>query len=189
MPLSIDIVQILLHILNFVILAGGLTLLLFKPVSRFIRERRERIESLSKKADEDAAEGARLRAEYEQKLAGADEEIARLRAEAEQDAAAAAGSYLDSAKKKADAIIAEAEQDAEARKSQILESTQGELRELVITAAQKLVESTETEDRTLALYDAFLEKAGEGSGDAAADKADVDAEPAGTYANSEEPVK
>ena len=36
MPLNIDFVQILLHLLNFVILAGGLTLLLFNPVKKFI---------------------------------------------------------------------------------------------------------------------------------------------------------
>ena len=32
MPLNIDIVQVLLHMLNFVILAGDLTLILFNPV-------------------------------------------------------------------------------------------------------------------------------------------------------------
>ena len=33
MPLNIDFLQVLLHMLNFVILAGGLTFLLFKPIS------------------------------------------------------------------------------------------------------------------------------------------------------------
>ena len=40
MPLNIDFLQILLHMLNFVILAGGLTLLLFKPVNKFLENRR-----------------------------------------------------------------------------------------------------------------------------------------------------
>lgn len=191
MPLNIDLVQILLHILNFVILAGGLTLLLFKPVSKFIRERRERLENLKREAEENAAESARLKEEYEQKLAGADEEIARLRAGAEQEAAAAAGSYIDSAKKKAETIISEAEQEAEARKNQILESTHNELNELVITAAQKLVGSTETEDRTLALYDEFLEKAGQEGGEAPLNKAaaDATAETTEGLTDAKEPVK
>ena len=35
-PLNIDWQQILLHLLNFAILAGGLYLLLFKPVKAFM---------------------------------------------------------------------------------------------------------------------------------------------------------
>ena len=46
MPLNIDIVQILLHMLNFVILAGGLTLLLFKPVKKFMADRKQYFDSL-----------------------------------------------------------------------------------------------------------------------------------------------
>ena len=40
MPLNIDFLQVLLHMLNFVILAGGLSLLLFKPISKFLDQRR-----------------------------------------------------------------------------------------------------------------------------------------------------
>ena len=47
MPLNIDPVQILLHLLNFVILAGGLTLLLYRPVCRFLEERRAYFERLA----------------------------------------------------------------------------------------------------------------------------------------------
>ena len=39
LPLNIDFQQILLHLLNFVILAGGLYLLLYKPVNKFITEK------------------------------------------------------------------------------------------------------------------------------------------------------
>ena len=38
-PLNIDWQQILLHLLNFVILAGGLYLLLYKPVKTFMEKR------------------------------------------------------------------------------------------------------------------------------------------------------
>ena len=38
--MNIDIVQILLHALNLVILTGGLTLILYKPVRKFLVERR-----------------------------------------------------------------------------------------------------------------------------------------------------
>ena len=38
-PLNIDWQQILLHLLNFAILAGGLYLLLYKPVKAFLAKR------------------------------------------------------------------------------------------------------------------------------------------------------
>ncbi len=41
MPLNIDLVQILLHMLNLVILTGGLSLLIYRPIVRFLDERRE----------------------------------------------------------------------------------------------------------------------------------------------------
>ena len=40
LPLNIDVVQILLHMLNFVILAGVLGLLVYKPAAKFLSERR-----------------------------------------------------------------------------------------------------------------------------------------------------
>ena len=64
MPLNIDFLQVLLHLLNFVILAGGLTFLVYRPVLRFIDERRERIEKAEKKNAENAKENEALRAEY-----------------------------------------------------------------------------------------------------------------------------
>ena len=158
MPLNIDIVQILLHLLNFVILAGGLTFLLFKPVGRFLEERRKRFEEQARENAEKAAENERLNQEYQEKIRNADTEIAEMRTAAEQEAAAAARVYLDNAKERADEMIRAAETEAEARKSQILESAHTEISELVLSAAQKLVENTEEEDRTHALYDAFLEQ-------------------------------
>ena len=64
MPLNIDIVQILLHMLNFVILAGGLTLLLFKPVKKFIGERQQYFENKQKENEEKALQNEKLKEEY-----------------------------------------------------------------------------------------------------------------------------
>ena len=68
MPLNIDLLQILLHMLNFVILAGGLSFLLFKPVRRFLEQRREQFAEAEKKNRESAEENERIRAEYERRM-------------------------------------------------------------------------------------------------------------------------
>lgn len=156
MPLNIDFFQILLHMLNFVILAGGLTLLLFKPVNRFLKNRREQFAETEKKNRESAEENARLREEYEQKLRDADAEIAMKKKAAEKECADVSARCIKDAKEKASAIVAAAEQEAEERKEHILESAQTEIGELVVTATQKLLSDTVTPERNSALYDEFI---------------------------------
>lgn len=156
MPLNIDFLQVLLHMLNFVILAGGLTLLLFKPVSRFLEERRAYYEKLERDNTEQAEENKRLKEEYEKKLEDAKEEIARMRQAAEEESSEAARSCINAAKDQAQAIIAAAEQEAETRKEHILDSAQTEIGELVLSATQKLLSDTVTPERNEALYDEFI---------------------------------
>ena len=52
MPLNIDFLQIFLHMLNFVILAGGLSFLLYKPVNKFLEQRKAYFAQLEKKNKE-----------------------------------------------------------------------------------------------------------------------------------------
>ena len=49
-PLNIDWQQILLHLLNFAILAGGLYLLLFKPVKAFMEKRESYYQNMDSEA-------------------------------------------------------------------------------------------------------------------------------------------
>lgn len=156
MPLNIDFLQILLHMLNFVILAGGLTFLLFKPVNKFLDQRREQFASAEEKNRESAEENERLRSSYEEKLRCAEAEIAERKKSAEKECADISARYLKEAKEKAAAIISTAEHEAEERKEHILESAQTEIGELVVSAAQRLLNDTSSAQRDSALYDEFL---------------------------------
>ncbi len=161
LPLNIDFMQVLLHMLNFVILAGGLSLLLFKPVNKFLDERKAHYEDLEKKNRDDAEKNASLKAEYEQKLADAEQEIAEKREKAEKEMTDAAKLCISEAKEKANLIISAAESEAETRKEHILDSAQTEIGELVISATQKLLSDTVTPERNSALYDEFIRLADE----------------------------
>ena len=156
MPLNIDFLQILLHMLNFVILAGGLTLLLFKPVNKFLEKRRAYFAEAEEKNKQTAEKNEQLRLEYEKKLQDAETEILEKRKASEKERAELSTQYIKEAKEKATAIVHAAEQEAEDRKVHILESAQTEIGELVLTAAQKLVSNTVTPERDSALYDEFI---------------------------------
>lgn len=155
-PLNIDFVQILLHMLNFVILAGGLTFLLFKPVSGFLEKRRTYFAELEQSNKQSAEENERLRAEYENKLRDAEAEIDRRRKSCEKELSEMSAQMIVEAKTQAAGILSAAEQDAEKRRGQILEAAQTELGELVVSATQKLLSDTVTPERNSALYDEFI---------------------------------
>ena len=156
MPLNINVVQILLHMLNFVILAGGLTFLLFKPVKKFLDERQKYFADKEKKLNEGLASNESLKAEYDKKISEVEAEIEEMRLNAKNETAKEAKEYLNNAQAKASAIISEAESQAEDRKEHILDSAQTEIGELVIEATQKLLETNATPDRTHELYDEFI---------------------------------
>ncbi len=164
LPLNIDIVQILLHMLNFVILVGGLGLILYKPVNRFLKERREYFENLERESTEKERAADEMKAEYEEKLKAANEMITKRRAEAEKELTEMADRSINEARAKADAILKSAESEAENRKEHILESAQTEIGELVLTAAQKLLASGASPESDSALYDEFIRTASKKDG-------------------------
>ena len=157
MPLNIDFLQILLHLLNFVILAGGLTFLLYKPVHNFMEKRRKYFADAEEARIEAVRENDRLRAEYEAKLANAEAEILEKKKAGEKEMTALSAQYLADAEEKAAGILRSAEAEAEERKAHILESAQTEIGELVLASAQKLLSDTVTPERDSALYDAFIQ--------------------------------
>ena len=161
MPLNIDFLQILLHMLNFVILAGGLFFLLYKPVTQFLQQRKDYFADLEKRNKESLEECKKMQMEYEKKLQEAEMEIAERKKAAEKEWAETSARYIEGAKAKAAAIIQAAEKEAEERKDHILESAQTEIGELVLEAAQKLLSDTVTAQRDSKLYDEFIRVAGE----------------------------
>ena len=66
-PLNIDWQQILLHLLNFVILAGGLYLLLYKPVKAFMEKRQQYYQEQDAKAAKTLADAEKTAAQKELK--------------------------------------------------------------------------------------------------------------------------
>ena len=129
-PLNIDWQQILLHLLNFVILAGGLYLLLYKPVKTFMEKRQ------LKNADADAA--AKLAAAQKSADAAMQRQLSDARAQAEQ-------------------ILADAHAAAQREHDKLLSDAQKELKDLAVTATEKLVLQSDGD-----AFDQFLDAAERG---------------------------
>ncbi|MBO6165537.1 MAG: ATP synthase F0 subunit B [Eubacterium sp.] len=158
--LGIDIQQILLHLLNFVILFTGLYVLLYGPVKKFMDKRTEEYKKMDEDAEEKLANATNLEAEYKEKLSAAEATIADMKKKASVEIDGMRSDQAAAAKEEAAEILAAARKTAEIEKAEILESAKGDITRIVEEAAAKMILSSETTD----VYDAFLKSAERSTG-------------------------
>ena len=151
MPLNIDWQQILLHWMNLAILTGGLYFLLYKPVKQFMAKREEYYRQLDEQAADELSRAERLKADYQAKLDGADEEIRQTRARAQQALQQSSQEQLAQAGEQARSIVAKARAEAERLRAQSVHDSQQEIRKLAETAARRLAFQQDPFDQFLGL--------------------------------------
>ena len=156
-PLNIDWQQILLHLLNFAILAGGLYLLLYKPVKAFMAKREDWYQQQADEAEKTRREADGLKAQAQAAADAAGEEARAIRAKAREDAQADVQRIQQDAQAQAEKLLADARSRAESDRRRLLEETQHQVKDLVSAAAEKLVLSSDS-----AAFDQFLDLAGKG---------------------------
>lgn len=137
-PLNIDWQQILLHLFNFAILAGGLYLLLYRPVKKFMEQRQNHYESMHQQAQQDREQAEKLKAEYEDKLSQVETAITQRKAEAEQELSQLRSQRVAEAKQEAEAILAKARESAKREQEELVSSASKELVDMAVTAAEKI---------------------------------------------------
>ena len=158
MPLNIDWQQILLHLLNFVILAGGLYFLLYKPVEDFMGKRARQYRELDEQARRDREEATLMRKSAQEKLDAMHEEIARMRIKAGDEIEAEKQQMVAEAREEARRILETAGKTAEQRSKKAIADMNEEIRDLAMDAVRKMLLSDEN------ALDRFLDAAESGSG-------------------------
>ena len=151
MPLNIDWQQILLHWMNLVILAGGLYFLLYRPVKKFMAKREEHYKQLEEQANGKIAEAEQYKAQYSEKLAGADEEIRQARAKAQLAVEQSTQEQIAQARAQAEQIVARARAQADRVKERAIHDSQDEIRRLAEKATERLVLKKDPFDQFLDL--------------------------------------
>ena len=150
-PLNIDWQQILLHLLNFAILAGGLYLLLYKPVKAFMAKREGWYQQQADAAEKTRQEAEALKAEAQTRIDAAAQEAQTIRAKAQTDAQEDARNIQESARAQAEKLLSDARAQAESDCRKLMEASQQQVKELVSAAAEKLLFSSDSE-----AFDRFL---------------------------------
>lgn len=139
MPLNIDWRQILLHLLNFAILASGLYFLLYRPVKDFMAKRERHYRDIDERAEKTLRDAEAYKQTYEDKLNAAEDEIAHLRAKASDELEEEKQRQLADARAQARRILETAGRTADLRAKKALADSNHELRSLAVEAVEKLL--------------------------------------------------
>lgn len=155
MPLNIDWQQILLHLLNFTILAFGLYFILYKPVTKFMEKREKEYKEREEKTKSALDEAEKKEAEYNEIISSAEKEAAEIKNEAAVSAAAAAEEKKAQADKEAAEIVEKAKKQAAKERAAALDGAALEVKEMVYGISDKLASGKPVGE----VYDEFLKAA------------------------------
>ncbi len=155
--LSSDVIY---TIINIVLLVVLLRIFLWKPVLGIIEKRQKAIQDDLDQAARTNEEARALKAEYEASLTGARQESANLVAQAKDRAGEQYNAIVAQAHADAEAIREKAKADAQSEREQVLAQAKGEVADLALLAAARLLGSVDEEADRRILDDWLAEMGG-----------------------------
>ena len=139
MPLNINFQQIFLHLFNFVILGGGLYLLLYKPVVDFMNKREQYFSNLEKETQQALEQAKEKEAQYNEKLNQYNDEMAIKKVEAIKECEKLVDARIQSAKEEASHILEDAHIKAKMHHDKMVEQAKEEITDLALDTAKKMM--------------------------------------------------
>ena len=154
--LGLDGWSILFYAINLVVLVGGLTLLLYKPIKKMLKEKRQSLDETYKENERLKAESEQIKSDYDKKVADLKIESARVSAEVADAAQARADAIITEAKEQAHVIVESAKNDALYQKEQLKNEYRDSVNKLSVEIAQKLLERELSDKDNEALIEQVL---------------------------------
>lgn len=156
--LSIPLDELIIGIIAFLVVFGGLSKLALPGIRKALAERTEAIEGGLARSEATQAEANALKEQYQARLAEARTEAASIRAQAQADKSAILEEARREAAEVAAAVTARAEAQLQAERASTMTSLRREVGDLAVTVAGKVVgEALQDEDRVRATIDRFLD--------------------------------
>ena len=159
--LSIDIGTIIFTLCNLLILFLVFKHFLFGRVHKILDERQNDVSETYNKADAALEHAKSLESEYSGLMEGAKEESAQMIKTASKKAQLRSDEIISEAKNEASAILARADEDVEREKKRAQNELRGEVSELAVLVAQKVVEKEITEADHERFINEFIDNVGD----------------------------
>ena len=151
--------NLLFNIINLIILYALMKRFLFKPVNAILEKRQQEADARFVQADAQEAAAQEKAQKYDSLLEDAQNEKERIVTQAREEASTEYGRIVADAKDKADGIVEKAKTDAQAEKAAVMQQADAEVRDMVVTAAARMVAEKNGTSSDRALYDKFLSEA------------------------------
>lgn len=159
--LNVSLGNMIIIFVNLLVLYIAMRIFLFKPVQKIIEERQAEADRQFEEAKESKNRAEELKAQYKQTLAEAEDEKKQVLRDARKSADTEYHRIVDDAKKAAAKVKQDAKEEAGREKEQILKKAEKEIADMVMEAARKMVGEKEGAESDRALYNKFLDKAGD----------------------------
>lgn len=134
-----NLTTVIFQIVNFLVLAGLLYLLFFKPVMRRVQTRMADKERMMAQLAEDQAEAARLRADLEKRLADLDEESAQIISDARERAETERVAVLRQAQEEVEHLLVETETGAHHIRQQAIDEFHDQLVSTILEIGAQVI--------------------------------------------------
>ena len=138
--ISVNIWQIIISLANLLIMFLILKRFLFKPVQKLFETRKKQVETMYAEADQTRSEADSMKQEYETRLASARDEADSLVRNAVQTAQKRSDDIVAEAHSQASHLKQKAEEEIAKEKQQMLQDVRGEISDIAVSIASKVVE-------------------------------------------------
>ncbi|MBY0758787.1 MULTISPECIES: F0F1 ATP synthase subunit B [Sellimonas] len=159
--LTLSPITIIGTIINLLVLYFLLQHFLFKPIQKIMDKREEIIKGQLQDAEEQKKSAYQLRTQYEQALSQAKEESGQIVERARTEAALQADAIVQNANTEAVQIVEKARKTVELEREQAMQEMKAQVADIALAAASKIMGDKNSSEKDLALYDRFLEEAGD----------------------------
>ena len=156
--LTIDVGTILFTLINTLLIFLAFKFILFKRVDAILEQRQQEVSATYTKADDALAAANSDKEQYAQAMAGAKEEAAALISRAEKKAQQEGDQILAEARTEAAHVRERAAAQTEREKVQARAALQGEISELAMELAQKIMEKEIDKADHARLIDEFMQE-------------------------------
>ncbi len=144
--------------ITFLLLVVLLSKFAWGPIVKMLDERERTIREAIEQAKKERAEAERMLAEQTASLQAAQREAAALAQRSKQDVEALRADLTAKARKEADDLVASARTQIQAEKAKALAELKGQVVDLAIEAARRLIESSLDEKAQRALVEEYIAK-------------------------------
>ena len=159
--ISVNIWSILVSLANLLIMFLILKRFLFKPVQKMMAARKQQVDQIYQDAKENRDSAINMKQEYEARLATAREEADGLVRNAVQSAQRKGDAIVAEANSQASHLKQKAEQEIAQEKKQMLQDVRGEISDIAVSIASKVVEREVKKQDYDGFVDEFIKNVGE----------------------------